>query len=147
MILDNAGNPLVTEFFAPSQQVFQPHFNQANPITRDDQVQIYEELALNPEGQLTTSFLALDEIIKNNRLLPQGWSATGPSAEFTKPEGVNGDPNYADGSGSSIVRYPYPSVRNWPMRPASSPPCTTSRFLLITFGSGGKVLREAIPTD
>lgn len=108
VILDNSGNPLVTEFFAPNQQVYQPHYNQANPITRDDQVQIYEELALNPEGQLTTSFLALDQIVKNNRLLPQGWSATGPSAEFTQPEGVNGDPNYSDGSGSSVVRYAIP---------------------------------------
>ena len=61
VILDNSGNPLVTEFFAPNQQAYQPHYNQANPITRDDQVQIYEELALNPEGQLTTSFLALDQ--------------------------------------------------------------------------------------
>jgi len=108
VILDNSGNPLVTEFFAPNQQAYQPHHNQANPITRDDQVQIYEELALNPEGQLTTSFLALDQVVKNNRLLPQGWSPTGPSAEFTQPEGVNGDPNYGDGSGSSVVRYAIP---------------------------------------
>lgn len=108
VILDNSGNPLVTEFFAPNQQVYQPHYNQANPITRDDQVQIYEELALSPEGQLTTSFLALDQIVKNNRLLPQGWSATGPSADMTKPVGVNNDPNYSDGSGSSVVRYAIP---------------------------------------
>jgi hypothetical protein len=108
VILDNGGNPLITEFFAPNQQVYQPHYNRANPITRDDQVQIYEELALNPEGQITTSFLSLDQIIKNNRLLPQGWSPNGPSAEFTKPEGVNGDPNYSDGSGSSIIRYAIP---------------------------------------
>ena len=108
VILDNGGNPLVTEFFSPNQQVYQPHYNQANPITRDDQVQIYEELALNPEGQITTSFLALDEIIKNNRLLPKGWSPTGPSAEFTQPIGVNDDPNYSDGSGSSVVRYAIP---------------------------------------
>ncbi len=108
VILDNGGNPLITEFFSPNQQVYQPHYNRANPITRDDQVQIYEELALNPEGQITTGFLSLDQIIKNNRLLPQGWNPNGPSAEFTKPEGVNGDPNYSDGSGSSIIRYAIP---------------------------------------
>ena len=108
VILDNSGNPLVTEFFSPSQQTYQPHYNQANPITRDDQVQIYEELALNPEGEITTSFLNIYQIIKNNRLLPQGWSATGPSAELTEPVGVNGDPNYSNGSGSSIVRYAIP---------------------------------------
>ena len=108
VILDNSGAPLVTEFFTPNQQVYQPHYNQANPITRDDQVQIYEELAVSPEGDITTSFLNIDEVIKNNRLLPQGWSATGPSSEITKPVGVNGDPNYGDGSGSSTVRYAIP---------------------------------------
>jgi hypothetical protein len=108
VILDNNNAPLVTEFFAPNQQVYQPHYNLANPITRDDQVQIYEELALNPEGEITTSFLNIDEVIKNNRLLPRGWSPTGPSAEMTKPVGVNGDPNYSDGSGSSTVRYSIP---------------------------------------
>lgn len=108
VILDNNGNPLVTEFFAPNQQSYQPHYNQSNPITRDDQVEIYEELALNPEGEITTSFLNINQIIKNNRLLPQGWSANGPSAELTEPVGVNGDPNYYDGSGSSVVRYAIP---------------------------------------
>lgn len=69
---------------------------------------IYEELALNPEGQITISFLALDEIVKNNHLLPNGWSATGPFADMTKPIGVNNDSNYGDGSGSSVVRYVIP---------------------------------------
>ena len=39
VIVDNAGNPLPTEFFSPSQQTFQPHFWTGNPITSDSQVE------------------------------------------------------------------------------------------------------------
>src|SRR5208282_314201 len=56
VIVDNSGNPLVTEFFSPTQQSFQPHFWTGNPITTDSQVQVYEELATDPQGLLTTSF-------------------------------------------------------------------------------------------
>ncbi len=34
VITDTAGNPLLTEFFSPSQQTFQPHFWTGNPITQ-----------------------------------------------------------------------------------------------------------------
>ena len=76
VITDTAGNPLVTEFFSPSQQTFQPHFWTGNPITSDQQVQIYEEMVQDPQGQLTTSFLSLDDKVKDNRILPQGWSSS-----------------------------------------------------------------------
>ncbi len=116
LIVDNAGNPLPTETFTSSQQRIQPHYWAENPITRQDQVQIYEELVTNPEGFLTTSFIALNNKVKDNRLQPQGWSNDGPNAEETGPVGtcvtVRGktlcDPNYADGSGSNVVRYLVP---------------------------------------
>jgi hypothetical protein len=103
---------LLTEIFTTSQQRFQPHYWEKNPITRQDQVQIYEELVANPEGFLTTSFIALNKKIKDNRLQPQGWTANGPEASETGPVGtcVGGscDPHYEDGSGSSVVRYLVP---------------------------------------
>ena len=110
VIVDGGNTPLVTEFFTPTQQKFQPHFWTGNPITRDDQVQIYEELSVNPEGQLTTSFIALDKKVKDNRLQPKGHSLTGPNAEELAPVGVcTGatvcDPGYADGRASNTVRY------------------------------------------
>ena len=113
VIVDGAGAPLVTEFFTPTQQQFQPHFWLNNPLTREDQVQIYEELSVNPEGQLTTSFIALDHKVKENRLQPKGHSPVGPNADELAPVGVctaNGacDPSYADGSGSSTVSYAVP---------------------------------------
>ena len=94
VITDTAGNPLVTEFFSPSQQTYQPHFWTGNPITSDQQVQIYEEMVLDPQGQLTTSFLSLDNKVKDNRILPQGRSSSGPNADITAPVGTGADPNY-----------------------------------------------------
>lgn len=112
-IVDGAGAPLVTEFFTPTQQRFQPHFWAGNPIEREDQVQIYEELSVNPEGQLTTSFLALDRKVKDNRLQPKGHSPSGPNAAELAPVGTcttasTCDPNYNDGSGSNVVSYQIP---------------------------------------
>jgi hypothetical protein len=108
VIVDNSGNPLTTEFFGPGQQTFQPHFWTDNPITSDKQVQIYEELFTDPQGLLTTSFLSLDNKVKDNRLQPTGRSANGPGAEITKPIGTTADPSYQNGCGCSIVRYEVP---------------------------------------
>jgi hypothetical protein len=114
VITDTKGNPLVTEFFSPTQQTYQPHFwagtggNAGNPITSDEQVQIYEELVRDPQGQFTTSFLSLDDKVKDNRVQPQGWSSSGPKGDITKPEGTDPDPNYQNGCGCSVVRYQLP---------------------------------------
>ena len=108
VIVDGHGLPLETEFFLPWQQRFQTHHWLKNPIRREDQVQIYEELVRNPEGFLTTSFISLDHKVKDNRLQPHGWSSSGPYANDTGPVGTGDDPNYKDGSGSSVVRYEIP---------------------------------------
>lgn len=107
-------------------QYYQPHYfwdpqkNTGSAITRQDQVQIYEELNLNIQCAMTTSFLRRDYQLKDNRLLPFGWTSTGPlnpdktpyiPADYlheTHPVAVGGDPAYADGSGTSIVRYAIP---------------------------------------
>jgi hypothetical protein len=107
-------------------QYYQRHFfwdpqkNTGSAITRQDQVQIYEELNLNIQCAMTTSFLRRDYQLKDNRLLPLGWTRTGPlnpdktpyiPAAYlheTFPINIAGDPSYADGSGSSVVRYEVP---------------------------------------
>jgi len=114
VITDTLGNPLVTEFFSPSQQTYQPHFwagdqsNPGNPITSDEEVQIYEELVRDPQGQFTTSFLSLDDKVKDNRIQPQGWSPSGPKGDITKSEGTGADLSYQNGCGCSVVRYQVP---------------------------------------
>lgn len=108
VIVDTSGNQLVTEFFSPTQQTIQPHFWTGNPITSDQQVEIYEEMIRDPQGQITTSFIALDDKIKDNRIQPLGRSSTGPNADITAPEGTGADPSYTNGCGCSVVRYQIP---------------------------------------
>ena len=102
MIVDNAGNPLPTEFFSATQQTFQPHFWTDNPITSDSQVEIYEELATDPQGLLTTSFLSLDHKVKDNRIQPMGRSFNGPNARITAPSAPAATPAIKRGCGCSI---------------------------------------------
>jgi hypothetical protein len=94
--------PLKTEFVTE----IQPHHQ---VITREDQVQIYEELVVDTEGKVTTSFVALDRPIKENRLQPRGWRHDGPDAELTEPlaEAAK-DPDYRDGGGSDSLIYRIP---------------------------------------
>jgi hypothetical protein len=111
-IVDFNGNVLPTESF--TNDSYQPHFNQSNPISKSTQVQIYEELVQNIDHQFTTSFTRRDFPIKDNRLLPAGWSQNGPTdlkipepfLEATWPVGdALKDPVYQAGKGQSVVRY------------------------------------------
>jgi hypothetical protein len=111
VILGPDGKPLPTEFYAvdpaTGKQSYQPHYQK---ITRQDQVQIFQELILNPQDSLTTSFLALKTVVKDNRLLPIGWTPKGPPgfkyAEETMPHGnVLQDKEFMNGTGSDIVTY------------------------------------------
>ena len=110
VILDGrTGAALPSEFFArqpDGQQAYQPHYE---VIDRQDQVQIYEELVKDTEGNFTTSFLSLDQEVKDNKIQPRGWSPTGPYAEETKPKGsAVRDPDYHNGSGADRLVYRVP---------------------------------------
>src|SRR5581483_9848074 len=111
-IVDNNGQILPSEYIATNQSKgqYQPHFyGPDRPITRSDQVEIYEELTKDANGNFTTSFVRRDEEFKDNRLLPKGWTEKGPDpssldhrfleATYPKGEAWN-DPHYRDGSGS-----------------------------------------------
>jgi len=93
---------LPTEFFydpVKNKQVFQPHYE---VITDQSEVQIYEEVIADPQGKITTSFVGLDQVLKNNRLLPKGWRLDGPFGEFTRPHGdAERDPEYINKSGAT----------------------------------------------
>jgi hypothetical protein len=120
-ITDMTGKVLATESF--QNGAYQPHFSQTRPITSSEQVQIYEELVQDANHQFTTSFTRRDHDIKDNRLLPVGWSLGGPVdlhipepyLHATLPVGdALKDPVYLAGKGQSIVRYeiPLPSGTN-----------------------------------
>ena len=125
LIVEGVGDvPLPTEFFTDNR--WQPHYHgipgsdgkpsEAPPITQQDQVQIYEEVTLNAEDDVTFSFIHRDEHVKDNRLLPKGWKASDefPTEilrqfmEATDPVAVGGDPDYdsvPDFAGRDAVRY------------------------------------------
>jgi hypothetical protein len=118
VILGSDGKPLPSEFHTSYvdeqgrvQQSFQPHYQ---AITSQDQVQIYEELTTDALGKFTTSFLRRDHILKDNRLLPAGWTREGPhpalsgrflEATYPVGEGVEYDPDYNDGRGKDKITY------------------------------------------
>lgn len=103
------GATLPTEFLEvgpDGKQQYQPHYQ---TVTKQSQVQIYEELVKNPEGIFTTSFVALYDRVKENRLQPRGYSTKGPYAEDTNPDkNTAKDPDYNNGSGTDVVVYSIP---------------------------------------
>jgi len=68
-ILDKDGNILETEYIGTSRNKkgpAQPHFwGKDHPISSSKQVQIYEELIKDSDGNLTTSFIRRDAIVKS----------------------------------------------------------------------------------
>jgi hypothetical protein len=127
VIVDETGTPLPSEFMtvlnpeacaadsAQCEQAYEPHYQ---VITEQNQVQIYQELVKNPENRFTTSFLAQAATIKDNRLLPKGWTKEGPPGfaadptwgprfvVATSPKGnVLEDAAFQDGSGSDTIIY------------------------------------------
>jgi hypothetical protein len=148
---------LPTEFFydpATGKQVFQPHYE---VITDEGQVQIYEEVIADAQGKITTSFVGLDQVLKNNRLLPKGWRPDGPYAEFTAPHGdAERDLEYVNKSGATgadriIYRIPLDartrtavSVRVTLNYQAIPPSYLRDRF---TIGKGAETQRLAYLTS
>lgn len=111
VILGPDGNPLPSEFFdvnpKTKKQRYQPHHK---VITRQNQVQIYQELVKNYEGKFTTSFIAIYDHVKDNRLLPMGWQKYTKAIkdpkqlEATWPKGrAVKDKDF--GAGGDIVQY------------------------------------------
>jgi hypothetical protein len=117
-IVDKDGNILETEYVGTNSNKkgpHQPHFwGKDHPITNSKQVQIYEELMKDADGNFTTSFIRRDTAVKDNRLLPKGWTKEGPApnsfngeflhSTFPETDAAN-DPTYLNGSGTSVVRY------------------------------------------
>ncbi|HGY91282.1 MAG TPA: hypothetical protein ENK43_08940 [Planctomycetes bacterium] len=72
-----------------------PHYD---VIDDPSKVQVYQAVPVDAEGKPTTSPLAMVRFVKDNRILPQGWSSRGPHAKVTKPVGVEADGDFTGGS-------------------------------------------------
>jgi mono/diheme cytochrome c family protein len=120
VIVGADGTPLPSETFARDaggREQYQPHYDRSFPIVSPDQVQIFEELTRDVDGNFTTSFIRRDKVVKDNRILPAGWHANGPAGvalpkhflEATLPQGrAATDPAFVDGAGHAVVRYEIP---------------------------------------
>lgn len=86
LILGADGEPLPSEF--DQRNVYQRDHAR---VTRADDVQIYESRHTDCEQQLTTSFMHLCHKVKDNRILPRGWSSGREWSEVTAPVGVEGE--------------------------------------------------------
>ena len=109
VIVDADGKPLATEFFNDGK--FEEHHE---TINSQSQVQIYQELTKNADDEFTTSFIRRDEEVKDNRLLPHGYTFEGPDPaslsgrflEATHPKGAAAkDPDYQNTLGKDTTRY------------------------------------------
>jgi hypothetical protein len=142
-LVDEKGRPLAGEFFWKSGCVprtakeqkgfFQPHHE---IITRQDQAQIYQELATDPRGRFTTSFLSLADEVKDNRLLPRGWN---PSLELALREGL-GSPKLSAEDLVERVRPDLPDGRGGHVRDPWYQPVSEGGL-----GGGGDALTYAVP--
>lgn len=149
VIVDERGTPIAGELWwradcsariNPAARAHQPH---RQVITRQDQTQIYEELAAEPAdvaepvcgigakpaGALTTSFLSICAKVKDNRLLPNGFlpvedrtriaEALGANHELAadvSPVAVGDDPDYQTGGADTVTyRIPLAALRGRPV--------------------------------
>ncbi len=75
-------------------------------ISRHDAVQIYETIMGDGEGAYTYLLTRAASYLKDNRLLPLGFSEASSRYEDTQPRGVETDDNF--GPGQDTVRYVIP---------------------------------------
>ena len=75
---------------------YEPHHD---TITLPDQVQIYEPIMLNTDGEVTYTLLRTFSYAKDNRLLPAGFDKEALGIEdFAVYGNAVGDPNFVGGS-------------------------------------------------
>lgn len=74
---------------------FEPHYRE---ITRDDQVQIYEDVMVDASGNVTTGLLRGVRYVKDNRLLPRGFDKATAGPDIAVQGEATSDADFAGGS-------------------------------------------------
>ena len=75
-------------------------------ITQDTQVQIYQAVMQNHLGRPTHALTKAKGWLKDNRILPQGYSREHPTAHYTLPVAVDQDEDFI--GGQDLVHYQIP---------------------------------------
>ena len=91
---------------------YEPHYTLIN---QEDQVQIYELVMGDVNGDVTTVLERADHPLKDNRLVPQGFSSSHPVYDTTRIAGqalidpdFNKDDTGLEGTGSDLIQYQLP---------------------------------------
>lgn len=79
---------------------YEPHYQE---ITQRDQVQIYESVMVDLQGQVTTGLLSSVRFIKDNRLLPRGFDKASASEDIAVHGQAKADASFV--GGGDTVRY------------------------------------------
>lgn len=72
---------------------FEPHYRE---VTSSDQVEIYEPILKDSVGHVTTGLAAAVGYLKDNRILPKGFSKQNASWDIAVVGGAADDPNFTD---------------------------------------------------
>ncbi|MBK8252753.1 MAG: hypothetical protein IPK82_08810 [Polyangiaceae bacterium] len=72
----------------------------------EGEVQVYEAIAVDSTGEPNHRPLQQIGFGKDNRILPEGWSNSGPNAEWTAPQGIGSDATFAPGKDRVTYRMP-----------------------------------------
>jgi len=82
---------------------YEPHYE---VITSQDQVQIYEAVMANTEGEVTRTLLRAAAYLKDNRLLPGGFDKTTAGSDIAVYGNAANDENFVGGSDEVTYRIP-----------------------------------------
>jgi hypothetical protein len=82
---------------------FEPHYDE---VSRPDQVQIYEDIMVGPNGVPTTGLLTAVRFIKDNRLLPAGFEKGKVEQEIAPQGNAMTDDDFT--GGGDRIRYAIP---------------------------------------
>lgn len=106
-VLFESGKPQADGIIAgddgDEKNLFEPHYD---VITRPDQVQIYESVMQNTDGEVTFTLLRGAGYIKDNRLLPNGFDKNTAAADIAVKGAAATDENFT--GGADLVTYRIP---------------------------------------
>ena len=86
-----------------AKNLFEPHYD---VISQQNQVQIYESVMQNTDGEVTYTLLRGAGYIKDNRLLPKGFDKNTAAADIAVKGAAAADENFT--GGSDLVTYQVP---------------------------------------
>ena len=93
------------------EPIYEPHYQ---TITSQNQVQVYESVFADVDGNMTFRLLRAAEFLKDNRIPPKGFTSTHISYDTTQVYGnALDDPDFnkdgsAEGTGSDYITYKFP---------------------------------------